>query len=42
LLTGLEWLDLRGTKATAASVAELREALPNCQIEWGGSVIEPR
>jgi len=34
-LTSLESLDLRGTRATAAGVTELQEALPKCRIEWG-------
>lgn len=29
-----EELDLRGTKVTAAKVAELRKTLPKCKIEW--------
>lgn len=33
-LTKLETLDLRRTKVTAAGVAELKSALPKCQIEW--------
>ena len=32
--------DLVRTKATAASAGELQKALPNCQIEWDGSVSE--
>ena len=32
----LESLDLRRTKASAASIAELQKALPNCKIEWDG------
>jgi len=36
LLTSLKALDLRGTKATAAGVAELQKAIPKCQTEWGG------
>lgn len=36
-LTNLEWLNLRGIKASAAGVAELRKALPQCQIEWDGA-----
>jgi len=35
-LTNLEALDLRRTKATAAAIAELQKALPNCQIVWDG------
>ena len=34
-LTNLESLDLRRTKASAAGIAELRHALPNCQIVMG-------
>ena len=33
-LTGLEELDLRNTGLTAAQYEELKEALPNCQIQW--------
>jgi len=33
-LTNLEALDLRRTKASAAGIAELQKALPNCQIVW--------
>ncbi len=35
-LPNLEWLDLRRTKASAAGVAELQKALPNCKIVWDG------
>jgi hypothetical protein len=35
-LPSLEWLDLRRTKASAAGVAELQNALPNCKIDWDG------
>ena len=41
-LTNLESLDLRRTKASAAGVAELQKALPQCKIEWDGGVIEPK
>jgi len=34
--TNLESLDLRRTKASAAGIAELQKALPECQIEWDG------
>jgi Leucine-rich repeat (LRR) protein len=34
-LTNLQELDLRGTNVTAAGVAELRKALPNCKIITG-------
>jgi hypothetical protein len=27
-------LDVRSTKVTAAGVAALQKALPNCKIEW--------
>jgi hypothetical protein len=40
--TKLADLRLRNTKVTAPKVAELREALPGCKIEWDGGVIEPR
>ncbi|MBI3465845.1 MAG: hypothetical protein HY000_22740 [Planctomycetes bacterium] len=36
-LTNLESLDLRRTKASAAGIAELQHALPNCQIVWDGA-----
>jgi len=39
-LTNLTELDLRRTKASAAGVAELQKALPNCQIVWDGGVLE--
>lgn len=35
-LKKLQHLDLRGTKVTAAGIAELQKALPKCQIEWDG------
>jgi Leucine-rich repeat (LRR) protein len=35
-LPNLESLDLRRTKASAAGIAELQNALPNCQIAWDG------
>ena len=31
-LTGLQTLNLAGTKVTDAGVAELKKALPNCEI----------
>ena len=34
-LPNLETLDLRRTKASAAGVAELQKALPNCKIIGG-------
>ena len=33
-LKGLTMLRLLGTKVTAAGVADLQRALPNCKIEW--------
>ena len=33
-LKGLVILHLFGTKVTAAGVADLQQALPNCKIEW--------
>jgi hypothetical protein len=36
-LTGLTFLDLTGTKVTAAGVDKLQNALPNCRIEWDGA-----
>jgi hypothetical protein len=35
-LPNLESLDLRRTKASAAGIAELQKALPNCKIIWDG------
>ncbi|HWA97405.1 MAG TPA: SUMF1/EgtB/PvdO family nonheme iron enzyme [Pirellulales bacterium] len=36
-LTKLKTLDLAGTKVTAAGMAKLQQALPNCKIEWDGA-----
>src|SRR5262249_42569716 len=47
-LTGLKvcrnltMLYLQRTKATAATIEELKTALPRCRIEWDGGVIEPK
>jgi hypothetical protein len=30
----LKWLNARNTNVTSAGVTALREALPNCKIEW--------
>lgn len=38
----LQSLGLKGTKVTAAGIDELKNALPNCQIEWNEGVIEKR
>jgi hypothetical protein len=35
-LNKLDSLDLRGTRATAAGVAELQKALPKCKVDWDG------
>jgi hypothetical protein len=32
---------LHGTKVTAAGIDRLRKALPKCEIEWDGGVIDP-
>ena len=40
-LTNLTALDLRKTKASAQGIERLQKALPNCKIEWDGSVVEP-
>ncbi|MBS0207575.1 MAG: SUMF1/EgtB/PvdO family nonheme iron enzyme [Planctomycetes bacterium] len=34
---GLKQLDLKKSKVTAAGVAALQKALPNCQIDWDGA-----
>jgi Leucine Rich repeat len=36
-LVKLEVLYLRGTKVTAAGVADLQKALPECKIDWDGA-----
>ncbi len=41
-LTNLTALDLRKTKASAAGIDRLRQALPTCRIEWDAGVIEPK
>jgi len=33
-LSNLESLDLGRTKASAAGIAELEKALPNCKVVW--------
>jgi Leucine-rich repeat (LRR) protein len=33
-LTKLKWVDLQGTKVTAAGVEQLRRASPNCRVVW--------
>ena len=35
-LTNLKLLGLRDTQVTAAGVAKLQQALPNCKVEWDG------
>ena len=32
-MTKLEWLSLGGNHVSDASLAELKQALPNCQVE---------
>ena len=34
--------DLMKQKVTAAGIDELKQALPQCRIEWDGGVIEPQ
>ena len=34
-------LNVTATKVTEAGVKKLAAALPNCKIEWEGSVLEP-
>lgn len=41
-LMSLRSLYLGSTKVTSAGVKKLAAALPQCRIEWGGGVIEPR
>jgi len=36
-LTNLTALDLRKTKASAAGIERLHQALPKCKIEWDGA-----
>ena len=36
-LRNLKTLQLQGTKVTAAGIAKLQQALPNCSIEWDGA-----
>jgi eukaryotic-like serine/threonine-protein kinase len=40
-MTRLVQLDVRETKLTADGVEALRQALPQCKIQWDGGVIEP-
>jgi WD40 repeat protein/formylglycine-generating enzyme required for sulfatase activity len=40
-MTRLMKLDVRQTMITAAGVEALRQALPQCEIEWDGGVINP-
>ncbi len=42
VLPRLTTLELRNTKVTAAGVAKLAKALPQCKITWDGGVIEPK
>ena len=37
----LKMLALKKTKVTAAGIDKLRQALPDCKIEWDGGVIDP-
>ena len=41
-LTTLRVLSLKNTKFTAAGIAKLKAALPECKIEWDGSPNEPK
>jgi hypothetical protein len=34
-------LALKKTKVTAAGIDKLKQALPDCKIEWDGGVIDP-
>ena len=36
-MRNLKVLQLQGTKVTAAGIATLQKALPNCSIEWDGA-----
>jgi hypothetical protein len=36
LCRALKALHARGTRITAAKVAALQKALPNCKVEWDG------
>lgn len=38
----LQSLLLKGTNVTMAGIEELKNAVPNCRIEWSDGVIEPR
>lgn len=40
-LKSLQELMLYGTKVTTSAVEKLRQALPNCKIEWQSSTIRP-
>ncbi|MBM3982919.1 MAG: hypothetical protein FJ304_22135 [Planctomycetes bacterium] len=37
----LTFLDVRGTRVSAAKVAEFAKAAPKCRVSWPGGVIEP-
>lgn len=41
-LDQLNYINLQKTQVTDAGITALRQALPNCRIEWDGGVIEPR
>ena len=41
-VAGLREVDLIGTQVTADGVNDLRQALPECRITWGGGIVEPR
>ncbi len=36
-MRNLKVVQLQGTKVTAAGIAKLRQALPNCEIQWDGA-----
>ncbi len=40
-MKSLKILGIEKTKFTAAGVEKLQQALPKCQIEWNGGVVEP-
>jgi eukaryotic-like serine/threonine-protein kinase len=41
-LTNLHVLYLKSTPVTAKGVADLAKALPKCQIDWDGGIIQPK
>ena len=38
-LTNLQTLELDNTQVTATGLTDLRKALPDCQIEYAGTVL---